>query len=624
MLTAAVRDLHRCYPGRFRTDVRTPCPDLWLHNPHVVALEAGRGMEVLECRYPLIDLADAAPYHCLHGYIAYLNERLGLAIRPTEFRGDIHLSARERSWYSQVYEVTRSDLPFWIVAAGGKHDITCKWWSHERYQAVIDQFRGRIQFVQVGARGDHHPRLEGTIDLRGRTTLRELVRLVYHAQGVLCPVTSLMHLAAAVPVKDGMPGARPCVVIAGGREPAHWEAYPGHQFIHTNGALVCCAVGGCWKDRVAPLGDGDPRDRPAHRCVDVVGGLPRCLEMITVGEVSRRIELYFGNGVHRYLRPVEYRAAKRGIDATRKNDFDEQLGSLSAVRLAVNRAVERLLAPAPGEGRGIVICGGGARYFPCAWVCIRRLRALGCTLPIEFWHLGRREMDDRMGVLLEKLGVRCVDALRLRRIHPMRRLGGWELKSYAIYHSAFAEVLLLDADNVPVRDPTFLFGSEGYVRTGALFWPDYGCPPGAPALWRALGIRRPMEPEFESGQILADRGRCGRALALAKWFNEHSDFFYRHVHGDKETFHLAFRKLGQPYALVRHPIHPLDFTMCQHDPDGRRLFQHRNGDKWSLSVLNRRVRGFWHEEACRLEVRRLRRLWGSAWQETPSNRVGER
>lgn len=35
MLTAAVRDLHVCYPGRFLTDVRTPCPDLWQHNPHL-------------------------------------------------------------------------------------------------------------------------------------------------------------------------------------------------------------------------------------------------------------------------------------------------------------------------------------------------------------------------------------------------------------------------------------------------------------------------------------------------------------------------------------------------------------------------------------------------------------
>ena len=31
-LTAAVRDLHKCYPDQFITDVRTPCPHLWENN----------------------------------------------------------------------------------------------------------------------------------------------------------------------------------------------------------------------------------------------------------------------------------------------------------------------------------------------------------------------------------------------------------------------------------------------------------------------------------------------------------------------------------------------------------------------------------------------------------------
>ena len=113
MLTAAVRDLHRCHPGEFLTDVRTPCPDLWLNNPHLTALNEGdHEVQVVECHYPLIDLANEAPYHCLHGFIAFLNETLGLTIRPTVFAGDIHLSELEKHWHSQVREVTRRDLPF--------------------------------------------------------------------------------------------------------------------------------------------------------------------------------------------------------------------------------------------------------------------------------------------------------------------------------------------------------------------------------------------------------------------------------------------------------------------------------------------------------------------------------
>jgi ADP-heptose:LPS heptosyltransferase len=297
MLTAAVRDLHRCYPGRFITDVRTSCPHLWENNPFIAPLDE-RDPDVLTipCEYPLIHQSNSRPYHFLFGFIEHLNDRLSLQVRPTEFRGDIHLSDLEKSWISQVHEITGDDTPFWIVVSGGKYDFTTKWWDPRRYQDVVDHFRGRIQFVQVGESPHHHPALDGVIDLRGRTDLRQLVRLVYHSAGVLTPVSLLMHLAAAVEVKTGRLQNRACVVVAGGREPPHWEAYPHHQFIHTNGALRCCENGGCWKSRVTPLGDGDEKDNPEHLCVDAVGEsgplLPRCLDMITAADVIRRIEMY--------------------------------------------------------------------------------------------------------------------------------------------------------------------------------------------------------------------------------------------------------------------------------------------------------------------------------------------
>src|SRR3954465_11344482 len=199
MLTAAVRDLHRCYPGKFQTDVQTLFPEIWENNPFITRLqEKAKGAETIECSYPLIDRCNEAPYHCLHGYIEFLNSRLGLSIEPTEFRGDIHVSELEKSWYSQVYEVTKREAPFWIIVAGGKYDVTIKWWEAGRFQAVVDHFRGKIQFVQVGEHGHHHPRLNSVIDFRGQTTLRQLIRLIHHSQGVLCPVTAAMHLAAAV------------------------------------------------------------------------------------------------------------------------------------------------------------------------------------------------------------------------------------------------------------------------------------------------------------------------------------------------------------------------------------------------------------------------------------------
>jgi ADP-heptose:LPS heptosyltransferase len=301
MLTAAVRDLHRCHPNRFLTDVRTSCPALWEHNPHLTPLKK-RGARVIECHYPLIHQSNQRPVHFLHGFVEDLNEQLGLRIQPNAFKGDLHLSAEEKSMPSLVQKITGSSAAFWIIVAGGKHDFTIKWWHFRRWQAVVDHFRGKLLFVQVGENGHYHPPLDGVLDLRGRTSLRELIQLVYHAQGVVCPVTLIMHLAAAVECRPGRSKSRPCVVVAGGRESPAWEAYPAHQFIHTVGALPCCAEGGCWRSRIARLRDGHGMDEAKHLCRDVVDGLPRCMSMITPEVVIERINFYLQGGAVQFLK----------------------------------------------------------------------------------------------------------------------------------------------------------------------------------------------------------------------------------------------------------------------------------------------------------------------------------
>jgi ADP-heptose:LPS heptosyltransferase len=295
MLTAAVRDLHACHPDRFATDVRTPFPDLWAHNPHLTPLRDDEpGIRVIDCEYPLIHRSNTSPYHFIHGFMEHLNETLGLQIQPTLFRGDIHISDDERRWFDGVI-VRKGEPPrFWLFASGGKYDYTIKWWDKKRYQRVVDHFAGKLDFVQVGELQHHQPALRRVIDMRGQTTLRQLVRLMHHAEGAVSAVSLLMHLAAAVPTKPGMPLNRACVVIAGGREPPHFTFYPHHQYLHTAGALLCCDNGGCWKSRTFPIGDGDPKDK--ELCLDVVGRLPRCMDMITAKDVIRAIDRYYDGG----------------------------------------------------------------------------------------------------------------------------------------------------------------------------------------------------------------------------------------------------------------------------------------------------------------------------------------
>jgi len=260
------------------------------------------------------------------------------------------------------------------------------------------------------------------------------------------------------------------------------------------------------------------------------------------------------------------------------------------------------------QGRGIVICGGGMRYFLCAWVCINMLRKQGCHLPVELWHLNDAEMNDTMRTLVEPLGVTCINAQEVRKLYPARILNGWEIKAFALLHSAFREVLLLDADNVPVVDPTFLFETKQFEETGALFWPDFPRLEPSRSIWGLTGVTYREEPEFESGQIVLDKARCFRPLSLAMWFNEYSDFWYRHIHGDKETFHMAWRRLDAPYAMPQRGIHALPCTMCQHDFNGRRIFQHRNLAKWSLRG-NPQIPGFSQEPECLSFIEQLVPYW---------------
>ncbi|MCC7104038.1 MAG: hypothetical protein IT307_02765 [Chloroflexi bacterium] len=280
-------------------------------------------------------------------------------------------------------------------------------------------------------------------------------------------------------------------------------------------------------------------------------------------------------------------------------------------------------------GAGIVLVAGGPRYFTCAWVCLSLLRRVhGCALPIQLWHLGPDEMSAHMKGLLTRFDVEVVDAFEVRRRYPARRLGGWECKPYAILHSGFKDVIYLDADNVPLRDPTALLSDPQLVETGALFWPD--CTPLGPdtAIWEICGLPYLDEPAFESGQIVVDKARCWAALSLTRHMNDWSDFFYQHVHGDKDLFRMAWRMLDQPYSISPFPprevfgqFGPDDAYVTrvleQRDFSGRPLFHHRTaGAKWNAFGRPFQAPGFPLADACDEALGELRAEW-SGWVSPP-------
>jgi hypothetical protein len=253
-----------------------------------------------------------------------------------------------------------------------------------------------------------------------------------------------------------------------------------------------------------------------------------------------------------------------------------------------DRAEEFLAAvpPYPKEryrGRGVVLAGGGDRFFPGLYITIRALRHFGCTLPIQVWYLGRNdEMPPTRQALLAPFEVECVDADKVRRRRPARRLDGWELKVFATLHCPFEELLFLDADSYPCRNPEFLFEQKDYEACGAIFWPDL-MPVDGRMKWPAFGIADPRRlGSVESGQFVLNKRQSWRPLNLAWFYNDHSDYYYRYCHGDKHTFEAAWTRCAQPYVMWQPKAAWVDVAIMQSGPDHAPLFVHRCRDKFRL------------------------------------------
>ena len=260
MLTACVRDLKRWYPD-LNIQVATSCDALFENNPYIGPLSPGDSIIDIKMEYPDIHHLHEKDVHFLNGFIDFINEKLSLRVKLTEFKGDIHLTEEEKAW-NPIGE------PYWVMVAGGKPDFPAKIWKKEAWQEVVNNVN-KYKIVTIGGKeSDHiHPHLEGVIDMVGKTTIRQSLSLIYNSCGVVSPVTFAMHAAACFD--------KPAVVIAGGREHWFWEKYWNHKFLHTIGSLHCCKEGGCWK----------------NKCENTTEeGYQKCLELINPIEVARLID----------------------------------------------------------------------------------------------------------------------------------------------------------------------------------------------------------------------------------------------------------------------------------------------------------------------------------------------
>jgi hypothetical protein len=137
-----------------------------------------------------------------------------------------------------------------------------KQWYQERYQAVVDALHGRVNFVQLGT--SKEPRLEGALDLRGKTTIRESAAILANSRACLTYIGFLMHLARAVDCR--------AVIIFGGRERPDQSGYACNENLFTP---MPCAP--CWR-----------RSTSLHNL--------ECMDKISTGDVVAAIERILAKG----------------------------------------------------------------------------------------------------------------------------------------------------------------------------------------------------------------------------------------------------------------------------------------------------------------------------------------
>lgn len=221
--------------------------------------------------------------HWTENAIDIAERQLRLKIKRTSDHGHLVLS---RDQAAHPFK----GKPYWVLVAGGKESCTVKIPDPMKIQAVIDATPD-IKWVRIGQAngpggGDTHihPPLAGRnlVDLVGKTDWRQVMQLIGCAEGVLCPITAVAHIAAALGV--------PSVVIAGGRESAKWFASKSMTYLSAVGTLDCCKNGGCWKDMTVPLSGATDINRLCALPVRYPNrAVPKCIDDISVEKIVAAI-----------------------------------------------------------------------------------------------------------------------------------------------------------------------------------------------------------------------------------------------------------------------------------------------------------------------------------------------
>jgi hypothetical protein len=190
---------------------------------------------------------DRSPFPERH-IIALMCQSCGIS-GPVTLRPYLHLSDEEKA----AGRIAPKQIALHSSGMAAFSAMRNKEWVEDRMQAVVHALRDEYTIVQLGAAGD--PPLDGCVDLRGKSSLRESAAVIANSTLFLGQVGFLMHLARAVD--------RPSVIIFGGRE-LPWQS--GYSCNTNLASSLPCSP--CWRWNAC--------DNEIER---------QCMHMITVEQV---------------------------------------------------------------------------------------------------------------------------------------------------------------------------------------------------------------------------------------------------------------------------------------------------------------------------------------------------
>ena len=239
MMTAVAREMRRRGVGSLWLICSKPSVrELLAGNPdftaivpdreHIRRFAARRAKHFLRVVYSGIVDEEDRDTPCADHFIVEMARNAGLTTGTIEIRPSLALTEAQRAGA----RLAERQIAIQASHFDSSFAMRNKEWPAERFQAVADRLRGEAAIVQVGDKSD--PKLDGVLDLRGKTTLCETAAVLSQSLIYIGGEGGLMHMARAVD--------RRSVIVYGGR------IRPEHSGYSCNANLVGdppCSP--CWR-----------------------------------------------------------------------------------------------------------------------------------------------------------------------------------------------------------------------------------------------------------------------------------------------------------------------------------------------------------------------------------------